>query len=766
MTKHDKNLKGITRRDILVGSAVAGTGLIVGYSGLPLGSSIGARDALAAGTFNHQLFLTMDSAGTATVHITKAEIGQHIGTALAQAVAEELEVDWNDVRIDYPYSDPKWGLMITGGSWSVNWTFDRNSRIGASARIALIEAAAKMMGVPAAQCSASNSVVTDSVSGANRTYSQILSANTIDRTFSEDEMKALTLKKFGEYKVVGKNIPALDIPDKLTGVARYGIDVFVPNMVYGRLVSNPTRFGAVPLSADDSAAKSIDGYAGVAVIKEDPTGVNTGYVVALGETYWAAEKAAAAMKVTWDSGPNANTSSSDIIQSAKDSIADESQGFTWVLEGDPEGAMNAAETTVEAEYETSLGYHGLMEPINCVAMESNGIWHLFTGSQFQGRFTAMTAAALGVDGKNVILHQQYCGTGFGRRLEPDGAIISALAAQQIGRPVKLVYTREDDLRFDFHQTHTVQRVKGGVNAAGKIDAMSHVVAAGWATKRMAPGFLAESVDKKGKIDQFSTNGSDHWYDIPNHYVRSVENTTAMAATPPGQLRAVAPTWTWWANESFMDEVAHKIGKDPLDMRLSMLSATGKNAGTPPNTVGGANRLRNALIVAAGKSGYGVKPMPENTAMGIASVASQERGSPSWTAVVAEVHVDPSSGEPTLKKITVAMDVGTAVNPDGVLAQIQGSALYGSSRVLHENVTLTNGSIDQGNFDTWTPMRIHQAPEVDVTIIQNGHYPAGCGEPVVTCVGPAIANAVFNASGARVRSWPITAEKIKAAQRGA
>jgi isoquinoline 1-oxidoreductase len=283
---------------------------------------------------------------------------------------------------------------------------------------------------------------------------------------------------------------------------------------------------------------------------------------------------------------------------------------------------------------------------------------------------------------------------------------------------------------------------------------------------MAPGFLAESVDKKGKIDQFSTNGSDHWYDIPNHYVRSVENTTAMAATPPGQLRAVAPTWTWWANESFIDEVAHQIGKDPLDMRLSMLSATGKNAGTPPNTVGGANRLRNALIVAAGKSGYGVKPMPENTAMGIASVASQERGSPSWTAVVAEVHVDPSSGEPTLKKITVAMDVGTAVNPDGVLAQIQGSALFGSSRVLHENVTMTNGAIDQGNFDTWTPMRIHQAPEIDVTIIQNGHYPAGCGEPVVTCVGPAIANAVFNASGARVRSWPITAEKIKAAQRGA
>ena len=764
MTKHVKNLDGITRREMLVGSAAVGTGLVVGYSALP-GLTGGAREAIAAGSWDHQLFLTMDGAGKATVHITKAEIGQHVGTALAQAVAEELEIDWNDVRIDYPDSDEKWGLMITGGSWSVNWTFDRNSRIGASARIALVEAGAKMLGVPAGQCTAKNSVVSAG-NGASVTYADILSKGAIDRTFSEDELKAIQLKKFGEYSVVGKSIDALDIPDKLVGKARYGIDVFVPNMVYGRLVTNPTRFGAVPISADDSAAKSIAGYAGVAVIKEDPTGVNTGYVVAFGETYWAAEKAAAAIKVNWDSGPNANTSSEDIVSTARKQIADDSAGFTWVLEGDPDGGMSGANSTHEAEYQTSLGYHGMMEPINAVAMESGGVWHLYTGSQFQTRFVGMTAAALGVDAANVVLHQCYSGTGFGRRLEPDGTVIAAMASQQIGRPVKLIYTREQDLSFDFHQSHTVQRVKGGVNADGQLDTMVHDVCSGWATKRMAPGFLADSVDKKGKIDQFSTNGSDHWYNIPNHYVRSIENTTAMSAAPPGQLRAVAPTWTWWANESFIDEVAHKMGKDPLDMRLSLLDASGKNAGTPPNTVGGANRLRNALIVAAGKAGYGVKPMPENTAQGIAAVASQERGSPSWTAVVAEVHVDPSSGEPTLNKLTIAMDVGTAVNPGGVEAQIQGSALFGSSRVLHENVTMKNGSIEQQNFDTWTPMRINQAPDLDVNIIQNGHYPAGCGEPVVTCVGPAIANAVFNASGARVRSWPITAEKIKAAQRGA
>ena len=764
MTKHDKNLKGITRRDILVGSAVAGTGLVVGYSGLPLGSSIGARDALAAGTFNHQLFLTMDSSGTATVHITKAEIGQHIGTALAQAVAEELEVDWNDVRIDYPDSDPKWGLMITGGSWSVNWTFDRNSRIGASARIALIEAAAKMMGVPAAQCSASNSVVTDSVSGANRTYSEILSANTIDRTFSEDEMKALTLKKFGEYKVVGKSIPALDIPDKLTGVARYGIDVFVPNMVYGQLITQPTRFGAVPLSADDSAAKSIDGYVGVKIIPGDLRGFNTGYVVAYGETYWAAEKAAAVIKVDWDKGPHANVSSEDMTQSSRDIIADDSKGFAWVIEGDTTTALKNADTIVEAEYQTSTGYHGMMEPMNMVAMETNGVWHLYTGTQWPSNMRDSAAAILEVDPKNVIVHQQYSGTGFGRRNEMDIAIV-ALAARAIGRPVKLCYTREQDIGFDYHQSQSVQRVKGSIKD-GKINAMEHDVVTGWALERAAPGFMAESVDKKGKVDQFAVNGADHWYDIPNHYVRTANNYVIANASPSGFLRAVAPNWTWWANECFVDECAHKAGIDPLDMRLSMFNATGKNAGSAPNSIGGSHRLRNVLLIAAGKAGYGVKPMPENTAMGIAAVASQERGSPTWTAGIVEVHVDPNTGQPTVNKLTIAMDVGTAVNPDGVKAQIEGSSLYGLSRVLYEDITMKDGAIEQGNFDTWTPMRIDQAPDIDVTIVQNGHYPAGCGEPATTVVGPAVANAIFNATGARVRSWPITAEKVKAAMKGA
>lgn len=751
---------GFTRRDFLVGSAAAGAGLVMGFSVLPKLAGT-ARDALAAGNFEPSLFITMEPSGVTTVHITKAEMGQHVGTALAQSVAEELEVDWADVRIDYPESHEKWGLMITGGSWSVNWTFDSLSRAGASGRIALVEAGAEMLGAPAGECMAANSAVTHGPSGRSVTYADIVSGGNISRTFTEDELKALPLKRFGEYNIVGRSVPALDIPAKTDGSARFGIDVFVPGMVYGKLVTPPTRYGAEPTAVDDSAAQGIDGYVKTLVVK-DPTGVQKGYAIAIGETYWAADAAAAAVDVTWDAGPNAGVSTATILGRAKDLVADENAGFAWVLEGDVAAGMAEAAETHEAEYVTNLTYHGVMEPMNCVAMMQDGVMHCFTGNQWQNRCAAMTAEAIGVDPANVVIHQQYLGGGFGRRLEPDAMIPAALAAVDVGRPVKLVYSREYDLKYDFHRSLTLQRVRGGVDSSGRYTVIDHAVCSGWATKRQAPGFLAESVDKKGRIDPFSMNGSDFWYTVPNHSVRAIENDVAQAATPPGQLRSVAPSWTMWANECFMDEMAKKIGKDPVRMRVDMLDATGKNAGTPPNSVGGAFRLRNILETAAGKAGWGVKPMPENTGMGIAAVTAQERGSPTWTCAVAEVHVDPDSHTPTVKKLTIAMDVGTAVNPDGCKAQIEGSAMWGVSHALLEKATMANGQIEQDNFDTYLVARMENVPEIDVTLVQNGHYPAGTGEPVVTVVPAAIANAIEAASGARVREMPITPDSIKSA----
>jgi isoquinoline 1-oxidoreductase len=342
-------------------------------------------------------------------------------------------------------------------------------------------------------------------------------------------------------------------------------------------------------------------------------------------------------------------------------------------------------------------------------------------------------------------------------------IPALLAAKAVGKPVKLIYSREDDMAMDFTRPLTYQKVKVGLDAAGKPVAMEHDVIGAWPTARWGiPEFLTPSVDKKGSHDSFTVNGADAWYTIPNHTVRNFKNELAQGATPSGQLRSVAPAWTFWAVESMIDEVAHSSGMDPVELRLALLDGAGTNGGgDKPLTSGGAKRLANALRTAVGRSGYGAIKLGADEGLGVACVSSQERSSPTWTACVAHVAVDRASGAVKVKKLTIAMDVGTAVNPDGVRAQIEGSTLWGASLALLEKGSLEKGAIEQRNFDSYTPMRMADAPEVDISIVSNGEAPVGCGEPAVTVVAPAIANAIFNAVGARVRSLPITAKAVKA-----
>jgi isoquinoline 1-oxidoreductase len=372
----------------------------------------------------------------------------------------------------------------------------------------------------------------------------------------------------------------------------------------------------------------------------------------------------------------------------------------------------------------------------------------------------------GVDPKNVVIHQHYLGGGFGRRLESDMTVPAVAAAKAVGKPVKLIYAREDDMQMDFTRPLTYQKVKVGLDAEGHAIAMEHDVIGAWPTARWGiPAFLTPAVDKKGPHDSFTVNGADYWYTIPNHTVRNFENKLAQNATPSGQLRSVAPGWTFWAVESTMDDIAHATGQDPVDMRLKLLDGAGANAGgDKPQNIGGAKRLANVLRIAVGRAGYGALKLGENEGIGVACVSSQERTSPTWTACVAHVKVDPKSGDVTLKKLTLAMDVGTVVNPDGVRAQIEGSTLWGASIAMLEKATMENGGIQQTNFDGYTPMRLSQVPELDISIVGNGEPAVGCGEPAVTVVAPAIGNAIFNAVGARVRSLPITAEAVKAAMK--
>jgi isoquinoline 1-oxidoreductase subunit beta len=753
MTKIDRI--DFNRRSFLVGAGAAG--LAFGYVAVQ-----GISDARAAGTFGPTTWYSIGPDGKVAVMVGKAEMGQHVSSAMAQLIAEELEADWRTVSVVLPDNDPKYndpvlGALITGGSWSVRMNFDAMSRAGAAGRITLIEAGSAMMGVPAAECRASNSQVIHSKTGKKVSYASIVAAGKANKVWTADELKAIKLKASGQYTLIGQSVPQLDIPSKTNGTAKYGIDTMVPGMVYGKPVMPPVRYGATVKSVDESEAKKVKGYL-KAVTLEDKTATTTGWVVALATTYEGAKKAAAALKVAYDNGPNAKVNDQTLIDEAKKLQADPSSGQLFVAAGDPAKAIEGASKVLEAEYLTSINIHAPLEPMNAVAYEKDGIWHVHTGNQFATRTGGIAAGALGVDPKNVVLHQYFMGGGFGRRLDGDMVVPAVLASKAIGKPVKVIYAREDDMAMDFTRPLTYQKVKVGLDANGSIAGMTHDVVCAWPTARWGiPAFLNDSVDKKGKLDGFTVNGADFWYTVPNHKVRAVLNELAQNATPSGQLRSVAPGWTFWAVESMIDEIAHATGKDPVDLRLSLLDGAGAN-------VGGAKRLANALRTAVGRSGYGAVSLPKNSGIGIACVSSQERATATWTACAAQVEVNPTSGEFKVNKLTVAMDLGTVVNPDGVRAQIEGSTLWGMSLALFEKAPLENGALQISNFDGYTPMRMSQVPDLDISVISSNDPASGCGEPAVTVVAPAIANAIFNAVGARVRSLPITAELVKAAMK--
>jgi len=761
MNKHIKveSSTDLSRRSFIVGTSAAG--LALGFASVPGSSALAAPAAPA--TFDPSVWYSIAPDGLVTVTCGKADMGQHIASTMAQLVAEELGASWKDMRVqlasnDPKYNDPVLGAQITGGSWSTMMNFDAMSRAGAAGRIALTEAAAAMMGVPANELVVRESRISHAKSKKSLSFAEIVKGGKATKKFSADELKALKLKTPDQYTLVGQSIAQIDIPSKTNGTAKYGIDTFLPGMVYGKIVMPPVRYGATVKSVDDSAAKKVPGFI-KAVTLEDKTGTTTGWVVAVANNYANAKKAAEALKVTYDNGPNAKVSSESLLAEAKRLQADSASGLFFVKNGDTAEALGKASKVMEAEYTTSINIHAPMEPMNATAELKGDIWHVYTGNQFATRSGAIAAGALGVDPKFIVMHQAWLGGGFGRRLDGDMLIPAVLAAKAVGKPVKVIYSREDDMTMDFSRPLTFQKIKAGLDDSGKLVAFNHDVVSAWPTKRWGiPAFLSPDVEKKGALDAFTVNGADFFYTVPNHNVRAIINELAQSATPSGQLRSVAPGWTFWAVESMLDELAVAAGKDPAQFRIDMLDGAGANAG-------GAQRLRNTLLAAMGLAGYGTRKLPKGEGMGVACVSSQERATASWTACVAHVAVD-DSGEVKVKKLTVATDVGTQVNPDGIRAQVEGAALWGMSLALFEKATMKDGAIEQSNFDTYTPMRMSQVPEVALAVIANGEPATGVGEPAVTVVAPALANAIYNAVGARVRSLPITAEAVKAGMKKA
>src|SRR5277367_4366924 len=748
----------LSRRSFLVGTAAAG--LALGYSTVP--GMLGADTALAAtGAFDPSVWYSIAPDGIVTVTSGKADMGQHIASTMAQLVCEELGANWKDMRVQLSSNDPKFndpvlGAQITGGSWSTMMNYDAMSRAGAAGRMALTEAAAASMGVPAGELMVHDSVISHSKSKKSMSFADVVKSGKATKTFTADELKAIKLKTSDQYTMIGVSVPQLDIPDKTRGAAKYGIDVMIPGMVYGKIVTPPVRFGATVKSVDDSAAKKVPGFI-KAVTLDDKTATTTGWVVAVANTYANARKAADALKITYDGGPNAKLSSESLLAEARRLQALDDSGLFFVKQGDTAAALGTAAKVMEAEYTTNINIHAPLEPMNATAQLQGDIWHVYSGNQFATRSGAIAAGAAGVDPKFVVMHQMWLGGGFGRRLDADMMVPAVQAAKAVGKPVKVIYSRENDMTMDFSRPLTFQKIKAGLDGDGKLIALNHDVVSAWPTQRWGiPDFLSPSVDKKGPLDAFTVNGADFFYSVPNHNVRAILNEMAHNATPSGQLRSVAPGWTFWAVESMVDEIAHAVGRDPAQYRIEMLDGKGKNEG-------GAQRLRNTLLAAMGMSGYGTKQLPKGEGMGVACVSSQERATASWTACVAHVAVG-DSGEVKVKKLTVATDVGTQVHPDNIRAQVEGAALWGLSLALYEKATLKDGGIEQTNFDTYTPLRMSQTPEVAVHVIANGEHATGVGEPAVTVIAPALANAIFNASGARVRSLPITPDLVKAAMK--
>ncbi|MEM1174678.1 MAG: molybdopterin cofactor-binding domain-containing protein [Pseudomonadota bacterium] len=740
----------MNRRSFLVGSV--GTGVV-----MALGTTLGgcsreqAASELASGvakSFSPSVWFELSSEGDVTVNIAKAEMGQHVGTALARIVADELGADWSRVSLAHVDSDPKWGYMVTGGSWSVFTSFTMLSQAAAAGRTVLIDAAAALLGVDAATLSAEGGVI--SGGGESISIAEVVARGDISRTFSDEELAAMPVLAPENRKLIGKETAALDIPAKSRGEAVYGLDAELPNMAYGHPIMAPTRYGSVITDIDDTAASDIPGYIMTMPI-DDPSGFVQGMAVVLAETFPAAMKASAAVKVTWDAGETATVNEDDILAEGQRLVNDKSLGSLFVEDGDVDAAMAAASSTMSSTYRTHTALHFTLEPQNALVEFKDGHCHVHAGNQWQSLILPVLAQSLAVQESDITLHTYFLGGGFGRRLFGDQMIPAAHAARELGRPVKFIMQRAADSQFDCVRSPSVARLDASMDADGTLTGIDHAAAAGWPTLSMAPGFLGDGANDSGKFDGFSINGADHWYTLANHRVRAINNELAQKTFLPGWLRAVGPGWISWGVECFLDELADRAGIDPIEYRLAMLDGAGKNAGDTPQAEGGATRIAAVLKDVRDRSGWAGE-LPDGEGLGVAVAQGQERNMPTWSACVAHVAVDGDAV--TVRKVWQTIDCGTVVHPGGAMAQAEGATLWGISLALHEGTEFEDGHVRDQNLDGYSPLRMTDVPDLELKFIESTGFPTGLGEPPMIAVAPAIGNAVFAATGRRVRDLPI------------
>ncbi|WP_424985727.1 molybdopterin cofactor-binding domain-containing protein [Microbulbifer sp. S227A] len=711
--------------------------------------------------FDPSIWYRIDAGGQVNVNIARAEMGQHIGTAMARILADELGAAWEDVHITHVDHAPQWGGGPTAGSRSVwsGWSVYRQA--GAAGRIALIEAAAAAWGVDPATCAARDGEVSD---GQNSIGFGALVAAGLSRHFTEDELRDLPLRPHSELQLVGQDVAALDIANKTNGRAIYGLDAKVDGMVYGVPLIPPTRTGSRVVSIDDSEAANQKGYLRTVAL-DDPTGVVPGMVVVLGQTLMAAKWASEQVRVDWQAGETADVSEADIQALSRQLIADETAGAVLATANpDTAPVFQAAADTAEAEFTTSTVLHFALEPMNATAFRNDaGVWEVHTGSQWPALMQAWVQKALGVEDGQVTIRGHMLGGGFGRRVFGDYVVAAALASKALdGTPVKLVFFREDDSLIDCPRSPSVQKLRAALGEDGRVQGLEHSAAAGWPSRTVRPETSMPKGINGAPYDSAAISGADHWYDVGAHRIRAISNDLASQTVRTGFLRSIAPGWTNFAVESFMDEIAHRAGQDPVAFRLAHLRAEGDNAGTAPHSVGGADRQAHVLRRVAELSGHGRSDLPADTAIGIASTFGQEREMPTWNGTAVQVHVDRETGRIEVQKLWLVIDAGTIIDPDGARAQCEGAALWGVSMALFEGTAIEAGQVRDRNLDSYTPLRMIDAPELHIELVDSTEAPVGLGEPGVTGIAPAIANAIYNAVGVRLRHLPMTPDMMRAA----
>ena len=701
--------QGISRRR-LVAAGLAG-GLVLALR-LPLRAANGPEPA---GEFAPDAFIRIDHAGKTTLVMPQVEMGQGIYTAVAMILAEELDADFSQVVLEHAppndklYGNPLFGIQVTGNSNSIRAFWKPLRVAGAAARAMLVQAAAAQWQVDPASCAAAGGKVMHAASGRVLAYGDL-----VDAASALPVPKDPKLKDPKDFTLIGKPLKRFDTPNKTDGKVVYGIDVVVPGMKFATLAQSPVLGGKVA-HVDDGEARKIPGVRQIVVLDD--------LVAVVGDHFWAAKSGLDALTITWDEGANANVDLSDIWSDLR--AASRKDGIVAKSVGDVDKGLAEGER-VEGDYELPFLAHATMEPQNCTVRLTPGACEIWTGTQVLTRAQAAAAKAAGLPLDKVTAHNHLIGGGFGRRLEADMVTAAVRIAKQVDTPVKVIWTREEDMQHDVYRP--VYRdvisasLKDGRIVGWKYKVCGSSVFARWIPPAFVHGIDADAVD----------SAVDMPYDIPNRQVQYVR------AEPPGVItgfwRGVGPNNNVFAIECFMDELARKAGKDPVEFRRGML-------GTNP-------RAKAALDLVAEKSNWGAA-LPPRVGRGV----SVQPSFGSCIATVVEAEVD-ETGEVHLRRVTSAVDTGIAVNPDTIAAQLQGGLVFGLTAALYGEVPISKGRVRLSNFNDYRMLRIDQVPRIDVHVIKSGEDPGGIGETGVTAGLPALRNAIYAATGVALRRLPI------------